>query len=305
MNEKVAVLYGGTSSEREISLMSGRNILNSLLELNINAFLIDTRDYPITQLKQQKFKKAFIALHGQNGENGITQGVLEYLKIPYTGSNVTSTALSIDKLKTKLLWKACGLPIGSYCYLTYEYFINKKNNKIKEKIKILGLPLIIKPNNQGSSIGISIIYDYTELNNALRTAFYYDEIVLIEKFIYGKEYSLAILEDNVLPSILIAHDRKFYDYEAKYQSNMTQYFCPSRLKIDEEIELKKIIKKAWNTLGCKHWGRIDVIIDPKKKCWLLEVNTCPGMSNNSLMPLAAKSAGISFKELVFRILTMV
>ncbi|XBC38903.1 MAG: D-alanine--D-alanine ligase [Buchnera aphidicola (Melaphis rhois)] len=302
MIEKIAVLFGGTSQERNISLLSGHNILNNLLKSKINAYPIDTKYFPINQLPNQGFKKAFIALHGKEGENGIIQGVLTHLNIAYTGSKILSSAISIDKMKTKLLWHSINLPIIPY------YFINIKQFKIMTAITLINnvsalkLPLIIKPNTEGSSIGISLIHSYDYLYNACTTAFRYDNDILIEKFIYGSEYSIGILEDEILPPIRICPSNIFYNYESKYKSKETKYFCPSGLSNNKEIELKKIIRKAWNVLGCTGWGRIDLIMDNSQTFWLLEMNTCPGMTKNSLIPIAAKYAKISFQKLVLKIL---
>ncbi|XBC40931.1 MAG: D-alanine--D-alanine ligase [Buchnera aphidicola (Nurudea yanoniella)] len=302
MIEKVAVLLGGTSKERNISLLSGYNILNSLLNSKINAYPIDTKYYPIIQLPTQGFKKAFLALHGNEGENGTIQGILKYLNISYTGSRILSSAISIDKMKTKLLWNSVNLPTIPYYFTNIEKFEKTSKKTFQKNILSLGLPLIIKPNTGGSSIGISLINSYNYLKKACMKAFQYDKNILIEKFVYGSEYSVGILENKILPSVLIISKNAFYDYKSKYESENTKYFCPSGLDKKKEIELKKIIKMAWNILGCTGWGRIDLIMDKYKKFWLLEMNTCPGMTKKSLIPIASKQAGISFKSLVLTIL---
>lgn len=302
MKEKIAVLFGGTSQERKISLLSGRNILKSLLKSKINAYPIDTKHYPITQLSNQEFKKAFLALHGNEGENGTIQGILQYLKIPYTGSKILSSAISIDKMKTKLLWKSINLPIVPYYFINIKKFQKISKNCLKHDVLKLNLPIIVKPNTGGSSIGVSLVNSYDYLYDACIKAFKYDNDILIEKFIYGREYSVGILNNKILPSIRIHSKNTFYDYESKYKSQETQYFCPSGLEKQKEIKLSNIIKKAWKILGCVGWGRIDLIMDHNKKFWLLEINTCPGMTKHSLMPIASKEAGISFNELVLKIL---
>ncbi|XBC41958.1 MAG: D-alanine--D-alanine ligase [Buchnera aphidicola (Kaburagia rhusicola rhusicola)] len=302
MIEKVAVLFGGTSKERNISLLSGKNILKYLFKSKINAYPIDTKYFPITQLPHQGFKKAFIALHGKEGEDGTIQGLLTHLKIAYTGSKILPSAISIDKIKTKLLWKGANLPVVPCYFINIKKFQTMIEKDFRKKILMLGLPVIVKPNTEGSSIGISLVYSYQCLYHACKIAFQYDNNILIEKFIRGSEYSVGILEDKILPSIRISSNNDFYDYESKYISKKTKYFCPSGLKRNKEIELNKIIKIAWNTLGCIGWGRIDLIMDRSEKFWLLEMNTCPGMTKNSLMPIAAKNAGISLKLLVLKIL---
>lgn len=304
MNEKIAVLLGGTSQERNISLLSGYNILNSLLQSGINAYPIDTRDFPITQLPNQNFTKVFMALHGKNGEDGKLQGVLDYLNIPYTGSKLLPSAIAINKLKTKLLWKSVKLPVIPHFYIHKKYFLKHSFYTIKQNILPLGLPLIIKPNQEGSSIGINVIHSYNNLYHACELAFQYDNTLLIEKFLYGEEYTVGILRNTILPSIRICPDNNFYSYNAKYLYKNTKYWCPSGLTINKERELKKIVKKAWNTIGGSDWGRIDLIMDQQKNFWLLELNTCPGMTNTSLIPIAAKIVGISYQELVKTILNL-
>lgn len=303
MNKKIAVLLGGNSSEREISIKSGQAILESLLKSGFQAHPIDLSTYSIMQLEKENFDKAYIALHGKGGEDGSIQGVLEYLKIPYTGSGIMASSISINKFRTKLLWKSIGLPTVP------DIYIEKKNKESSysseiQKILKLGFPILVKPNNQGSSIGITLVSRIEEINNAIHTAFKYDENILIEKFIQGKEYTVSILDNQVLPSIHISTKHYFYDYNAKYKSLSTQYFCPSGLNIAQEKILKKIVVSAWNILGCTGCGRIDVILDQENKFWLLEANTIPGMTQRSLLPMSAKEFGISFDELVLLILKM-
>lgn len=304
MTKKIAVLLGGTSSEREISIKSGYSVLNSLLRSGLNAYPIDTRDFPLMHLKKQGFNQAYIALHGKGGEDGSIQGILEYLKIPYTGSGIMASSISIDKLRTKLLWKSYSLPTVPDIYIQ-----RKKNKKIDYSLIIkktlkLGLPILVKPNNQGSSIGITLVNDIKKLNSAFDIAFSYDNNILIEKFLKGKEYTVSILGDKILPSIRISTKHNFYNYHAKYTSLLTKYICPSGLNITQEKKLKNIAISAWNILGCYGCGRIDVILDKENKFWLLEVNTIPGMTNRSLVPISAKSIGISFDKLVLKILSM-
>ncbi|CAL4326278.1 D-alanine--D-alanine ligase [Buchnera aphidicola] len=301
MNKKIAVLLGGTSSEREISIKSGRAVLKSLLKSGFQAYPIDLQSYSIIQLKKETFDKAYIALHGKGGEDGSIQGVLEYLKIPYTGSGIMASSISIDKFRTKLLWKSIDLLTVPDIYITKK---NKASLYFSERQKILelGLPILVKPNSQGSSIGITLVSSIEEIDSAIQKAFKYDDNILIEKFIEGKEYTVSILNNQVLPSIRISTKHYFYDYNAKYKSSSTQYFCPSGLNITQEKELKKIVISAWKILGCTGCGRIDVILDQENKFWLLEVNTIPGMTKRSLLPISAQEVGISFDELVLLIL---
>ncbi|CAL4320953.1 D-alanine--D-alanine ligase B [Buchnera aphidicola (Neophyllaphis podocarpi)] len=300
MSEKIAVLLGGNSLERNISLLSGKNVLKELIKLGINAYAIDTINFPIFKLKNEGFTKVFIALHGKNGEDGIIQSILESLKIPYTGSGVMSSAIAMDKIRTKLIWKGYNLPVSKYIHINN---ITKKKLDI-EKIKIkLGTKLFIKPNNEGSSIGSIIVKDSKEIKNKIKKALSKYKSIIIEPFIEGKEYTVSILENNILPIIKIYSRNLFYDYSAKYISKNTKYICPCGLDIKKEKKIKKIVKKAWNILGCTGFGRIDLIIDNNNKIWLLEANTIPGMTNDSLFPLAAKKAGIEFKELILKILT--
>lgn len=304
MNKKIAVLLGGTSSERKVSIKSGYAVLESLLKSGLNAYPIDTRDYSIMQLGQEGFDKVYISLHGNGGEDGSIQGVLQYLNIPYTGSGIMSSSISIDKFRTKLLWKSCGLATAPDIYISKKKDVVSLYSLIEKKTLKLGFPVLIKPNNQGSSIGITIVSCLEQLHNAINIAFSYDNNILIEKFIKGKEYTVSILGKTVLPSIHISTKNNFYDYNAKYVSSSTKYSCPSGLNNIQETELKKIAILAWNTLGCSGCGRIDVILDDENKFWLLEVNTIPGMTNRSLVPMSAQKMGISFDELVLLILNM-
>ncbi|QCI20362.1 D-alanine--D-alanine ligase [Buchnera aphidicola (Brachycaudus cardui)] len=301
MNKKIAVLLGGNSSERAISIKSGQAVLKSLLKSGFQAYPIDLCTYSIMQLTKEMCDKAYIALHGKGGEDGSIQGVLEYLKIPYTGSGIMASSISIDKFRTKLLWKSIGLLTAPNVYITKK---NKKSSysfEIKKILK-LGFPVVVKPNSQGSSIGITIVSSVEEIDHAMHLAFEYDKNILIEKFIQGREYTVSILNNQILPPIHILTKNYFYDYNAKYKSSSTQYFCPSGLNKIQEIELKKIVLSAWNIIGCSGCGRIDVILDKENNFWLLEVNTIPGMTERSLLPMSAKEFGISFDALVLSIL---
>nr|WP_323811316.1 D-alanine--D-alanine ligase [Zophobihabitans entericus] len=296
---KVAVLFGGTSAEREVSLKSGNAVLQGLKEGGIDAHGIDTKNYPLTQLKADGFDKVFIALHGRGGEDGITQAVLEYLGIAYTGSDVLSSALTMDKLKTKLVWQSLGLPVTNYVFLTKSQPIDKKT--IIDKV---GLPLIVKPSHEGSSVGMSKVSLESELQSALDEAFKFDDTVLLETCLTGPEYTVGIVGGEVLPSIRIKPAATFYDYEAKYLSNDTQYFCPSGLDAKQEAEMAKLALDAYNAVGCSGWGRVDIMMDSAGKSYLLEVNTAPGMTDHSLVPMAAKQRGWSFSQLVCKILSL-
>lgn len=304
MAEKVAVLLGGTSAEREVSLNSGNAVLAGLKEAGIDAHAVDIRDVPVWQLKEQGYHKAFIALHGRGGEDGTLQAALEFLNIAYTGSGVMASAISMDKLRTKLLWQGAGLPVSPYIMLSRSEWDAGLTEETTAKISALGLPLFVKPSREGSSVGISRVNEQEALPAALDNAFLHDDEVLIEQFLSGAEYTVSIVGETLLPSIRIQTANTFYDYEAKYHSDETQYFCPSGLSAEREAELAAIVLKAWRVLGCSGWGRVDVMMDGAGSFHLLEVNTSPGMTSHSLVPMAAKQAGMSFSALVARILEL-
>jgi len=304
MADKVAVLMGGTSAEREVSLKSGSAVLAGLQEMGIDAHGVDTRDVSVLTLKQQGFTKAFIALHGRGGEDGTLQGVLDFMQLPYTGSGVMASAITMDKLRTKLLWQGRGLPSGKFVWLTREQYQQGIDAQTVNAIGALGLPLFVKPSCEGSSVGISRVDDADSLPAALDEAFRHDNDVLIEAFLSGDEYTVAIVGEEILPSIKIKTASAFYDYEAKYISDDTQYFCPSGLSAEKEAELQKLVLAAWQSLGCSGWGRVDVMTDSEGRFQLLEVNTSPGMTSHSLVPMAARQAGYSFPQLVTRILAL-
>ena len=304
MAEKVAVLMGGTSAERDVSLNSGSAVLAGLREMGIDAHGVDTREVSVLNLKQQGFAKAFIALHGRGGEDGTLQAVLEFLQIPYTGSGVMASAITMDKLRSKLLWQGRGLPSGKFVWLTRQQHENGLDTASQAAIAALGLPLFVKPSCEGSSVGISRVNSIADLPAALEEAFRHDNDVLIEAFLSGAEYTVGILGDEILPSIRIKTASEFYDYEAKYISDDTEYFCPSGLNVEQEAELQTLVWAAWRALGCSGWGRVDVMADGDGNFQLLEVNTSPGMTSHSLVPMAAKQAGYSFPQLVARILEL-
>ncbi|WP_215800376.1 D-alanine--D-alanine ligase [Pantoea dispersa] len=304
MAEKVAVLMGGTSAEREVSLMSGSAVLAGLREMGIDAHGVDTRDVSVLDLRQQGFAKAFIALHGRGGEDGTLQALLEFLQLPYTGSGVMASAITMDKLRSKLLWQARGLPAGKFVWLTRQQYEQGLDAAAQASIDALGLPLFVKPSCEGSSVGISRVNQAEALPAALQEAFRHDDDVLVEAFLSGAEYTVGIVGDEILPSIRIQTASEFYDYEAKYISDDTQYFCPSGLSAEKEAELQTLVLAAWRALGCSGWGRVDVMVDGDGNFQLLEVNTSPGMTSHSLVPMAAKQAGYSFPQLVARILEL-
>ncbi|WCG82520.1 D-alanine--D-alanine ligase [Pectobacterium sp. A5351] len=304
MTEKVAVLLGGTSAEREVSLLSGQAVLAGLKEAGINAHAVDTRDVSVTTLKEEGFTKIFIALHGRGGEDGTLQGVLEFLGLPYTGSGVMASALTMDKLRTKQVWQAVGLPVSPYVALDRRQYSETAANTLLAKFTHLGLPLIVKPSREGSSVGMSKVNTLSELPAALEEAFRHDDDVLVEKWLSGPEYTVAILGDEVLPSIRIQPAGTFYDYEAKYLSDDTQYFCPSGLPDEQEQALAGLAMAAYRAVGCRGWGRVDFMLDNDGGFYLLEVNTSPGMTSHSLVPMAARQRGLTFSQLVVKILEL-
>lgn len=304
MNEKVAVLMGGTSAEREPSLNSGKAVHAALLEAGFDAHAIDTQVSSILSLKEQGFTKAFIAVLGRGGEDGTLQAILEYLNIPYTGSGVRASAIAMSKLHTKWIWKSNGLPMGQFVWLSRRMKDAGLDDETNAAIKALGMPIFVKPSNEGSSIGVSRVDSLDLLPAAIEEAFRHDDDVLVEAFLGGQEYTVGILGDQILPSIRIqtAH---FYDYNAKYNSDETKYFCPSGLSAERETEIQTLVMKAWRVLGCSGWGRVDVMTDSQGNFHLLEVNTAPGMTSHSLLPMAAKKAGFTFPQLVTRILELI
>ncbi len=302
MADKIAVLLGGTSAEREVSLQSGKAVLAGLREAELDAHGVDTQSVCVTTLKTQGFNKVFIALHGRGGEDGTLQGTLEFLGLPYTGSGVMASAISMDKQRTKLLWKGAGLPVAPWVAFTRLAFEAGITASQLAEVETLGMPVIVKPSREGSSVGMSKVESLEALPQALALAFRHDEEVLVEKWLSGPEFTVGLLGEEILPSIRIQPAGTFYDYEAKYLSDETQYFCPSGLEAQKEAELKSIVKKAWQMLGCNGWGRVDAMLDSDGQFYLLEVNTSPGMTSHSLVPMAARQAGMTFSQLVVRIL---
>ncbi|WWO99382.1 MAG: D-alanine--D-alanine ligase [Candidatus Dasytiphilus stammeri] len=303
MIDKIAVLLGGNSAEREVSLRSGLAILVGLKNAGFDAYARDLRYFSVMNLRKEGFNKVFMALHGRGGEDGIIQAVLDFMELPYTGSRVLASAIAIDKWRTKLLWKGMGLPVASWVTLKKSDYNPSLNTALRERIRDLSMPVIVKPSKEGSSIGITKVNHFNELDAALNTAFYYDDTVLVEKWLSGPEYTAVILGDSVFPPIRIKYSGIFYDYQAKYFSQDTKYLYPSGLSTFQEAQLKKLVFKAWNVLGCRGCGRIDIMLD-NDHFYLLEVNTSPGMTKRSLVPIAAQYVGINFSQLVKRILDL-
>ncbi|AMA65104.1 D-alanine--D-alanine ligase [Candidatus Arsenophonus lipoptenae] len=304
MVDKVAVLLGGNSMEREISLSSGKAVVTGLRDIGIAAYPIDIKYFPIIKLKEAGYSKVFIALHGRGGEDGIVQEILECLDLPYTGSGVLASSLSINKLLTKKLWSSIGLPIVPYISLNKKQLALMSDEMLFQSIYHLGFPLIVKPNLEGSSIGINKVTTLSELKIALMVAFRYDPEVLIEQWINGPEYTVAIIGNQILPSIRIKPVSIFYDYKAKYFSKKTQYFFSSVLEKKEEDKLSELALIAYKSIGCTGCGRVDIMKDSNGIFYLLEINTSPGMTSHSLVPMAAKQIGITFSQLVKKILEL-
>ncbi len=292
---KVAILFGGQSAEREVSLNSGKAVLAGLLRGGVDAHAVDPGANVFAQLKDGSFDRVFIVLHGRGGEDGVIQAVLETLSLPYTGSGVQASALAMDKLRTKLLWLGAGLPTPSFVVLENEQSLADVEPR-------LGFPVIVKPVHEGSSIGISRATNNEELKVSWQEATKYDNEVIAEEWVTGGEYTVAILDGVALPVIKMETESVFYDYEAKYLSNDTRYLCPCGLSQDKEEELKTIALKAFNRIGARGWGRIDFMLNEQGTVGLIEANTVPGMTDHSLVPMAAKQAGIDFDQLVWRIL---
>jgi D-alanine-D-alanine ligase len=286
---------GGKSAEREISLKSGAMVLGALKKAGVDAHGFDPRDQGLEALKAQRFECAFIALHGRFGEDGTVQGALEYLGIPYTGSGVMASAIAMDKWRTKLLWQAAGLPTPPYQLMT-------ARTDPAALASQLGLPLMVKPAREGSSIGMSKVTSVEKIGQAYELASRHDDVVVAERFIEGAEVTAAILGDDPLPLIRLETPRVFYDYEAKYFADDTRYICPSGLPATTEQAVQQKALEAFRLLGCSGWGRVDAMLDRAGHPFLLEVNTIPGMTDHSLVPMAARAKGISFEELVVRIL---
>jgi D-alanine-D-alanine ligase len=293
---KVAVLMGGRSAERDISLQSGQAVLDALRRQGVDAHGYDVDRNIAVRLLADDIERVFIVLHGRGGEDGTIQGMLETLEIPYTGSGVFASSLAMDKLKTKQIWQANNLP-------TPEYQVLQTQQDCDAAIKQCGLPLIVKPVLEGSSIGMTKVESEDELLPAMQTAIKCKGDVIAERWITGTEYTAAFLGDEVLPMIQLKTSHKFYDYEAKYVADDTQYICPCGLDADKEAELARLVCRALDIVHVDGWGRVDFMLDEDLQPWLIEVNTVPGMTSHSLVPMAAKQAGYSFDQLVLKILS--
>ena len=294
---KVAVLFGGKSAEREVSLKSGTAVLAALQRSGVDAHAFDPATRNLQALRDEGYERAFIALHGRFGEDGTVQGALELLGIPYTGSGVLASALGMDKWRTKLVWQAAQLPVPKYALLD-------AHSDWAGVAQQLGLPLFVKPANEGSSVGISKVKTAGELHGAYQTAVKHDRLVIAESFIGGGEYTVAILGEQALPVIKIEPANEFYDYEAKYLRDDTVYLCPCGLGAAQEAEMQHLAKQAFALIGGHGWGRVDFLMDEAGRPYLLEVNTSPGMTDHSLVPMAARRAGISFEQLVVKVLEL-
>jgi D-alanine-D-alanine ligase len=292
---KVAVLLGGDSAEREISLMSGNAVLAALRERGVDAHAFDPRERSVFDLQREGFARVFIALHGRLGEDGTVQGVLELMRIPYTGSGVMASALAMDKWRTKLVWKALRIPVPR----DEPVHAHSDWSKVADS---LGLPLIIKPVHEGSTIGLTKVRAVSELPAAYELAARYDQAVLAEEFVDGQELTASILGDRALPLIRIEAPEGKYDYQSKYFGDATRYYCPSGIRGELEEQIKDVAMRAFEALGCSGWGRADLILRGDGSFSFLEMNTSPGMTGHSLVPMAARQAGLSFSDLVLKIL---
>jgi len=292
---KVAVMMGGSSAEREISLLSGQAVFEALQRQKIDAHIVDPREDLMAQLATGNFDRVFIALHGRGGEDGLMQGLLETLELPYTGSGVLGSSLAMDKCRSKRIWQSHEIPTPAFVELN-------EHSDWQAVVEYLDLPLIVKPVREGSSYGASKVKESGELESAWRQAREYDARVMAESWITGNEYTVPILDDEILPMIRLETPREFYDYEAKYIADTTQYHCPCGLDAGVESELGNLAFAAFKALDAKGWGRVDFMLDTEGKPWLIEVNTIPGMTSHSLVPMSAKQAGMSFDELTLKIL---
>lgn len=292
---KVAVLYGGRSAEREVSLKSGAAVLAGLKARGVDAHGIDPGPDIARVLMEGGFDRVFIVLHGRGGEDGVIQGALEVLGLPYTGSDVLGSALGMDKLRCKRLWHGQGLPTAPYAALTCEADIAAVADTV-------GYPVMVKPAREGSSIGMARADDEEALRAAWREASVHDGLVLAEAWITGAEYTASILGNDALPLIGLKTPNGFYDYDAKYLADTTTYTCPCGLPEEQELALRALALRAFEAVGASGWGRVDIMISEDGRPWLLEVNTVPGMTDHSLVPMSAKVAGLSFQDLVWKIL---
>ncbi|QSI76100.1 MULTISPECIES: D-alanine--D-alanine ligase [Niveibacterium] len=292
---KVAVLMGGSSAERDVSLMSGGAVLEALLARGVDAHRFDPSERDVMALRDEGFDRAFVILHGRGGEDGTLQGVLETLRIPYTGSGVMASAISMDKWRTKLVWLAAGLPTPRFRLLDAE-------TDWDDVARDLGLPIFVKPVHEGSSMGATKVTEVAQLKEAWALAARFDSLVIAEEFIEGQELTAPFLGDKPLPLVRIAAPDGKYDYQNKYFTDVVQYHCPCGLPAEREAELQAIVMRASAVLGCRGWGRADLMLTADGRAYLLEMNTAPGMTSHSLVPMAARAAGIAFEDLCVEIL---
>ena len=292
---RVNVLMGGSSAERKVSLASGCAVLESLRRQGVDAEAIDPADRWMTVLCRHRPDRVFIMLHGRGGEDGTIQGALDLLGVPYTGSGISGSVLAMDKMRCKWIWQGYGLPTPRFVEL-------KQDSEYGRIAAEIGLPLVVKPANEGSSLGMTIVNTVDEMAAAWSDARSYDENVIAEQWINGREYTVAILGEQALPLVRIETPRRFYDYIAKYDADDTRYYCPSGLDHTREQSLQAMARSAFYAIGAQGWGRVDIICDVEDRPWLIEVNTVPGMTDHSLVPKAAQAANISFDTLVWRIL---
>jgi D-alanine-D-alanine ligase len=301
---KVAVLFGGSSAEREISIMSGTGVLEALRSRGVDAHAFDPAERDLSDLKREGFARCFVVLHGRHGEDGTVQGALELLGIPYTGSGVMASSVAMDKVMTKRIWHADGLPTPRYVRLAFDQQSREQINAVPD---VLGLPLIVKPPREGSSIGVTKVMGYSQMQDAVALAIRYDADVLCEEFIEGEEVTCAVLGNGLdavaMPVVRIAAPEGAYDYQNKYFTDDVKYHCPSGLSAEEEQEIRRITLAAYHQLGCRGWGRADLMIRASdRKPFLLEMNTSPGMTSHSLVPMSARAAGIGYEDLCLRVL---
>ena len=294
---KVAVMFGGTSAEREVSLRSGAAVLAALQKQGVDAHAFDPKDQPLSALTSAGFDRVFIVLHGRGGEDGTMQGALQLTGLPYTGSRVLGSALAMDKIRCKWLFQAQGLPTAKFLVAEAGKQLN-----YQDILQQLAGKVMVKPANEGSSIGMSAASTAEELEQALAVAFKYDSDVLVEQWIQGREFTVTVLNGKALPIVEMRTPRSFYDYEAKYQSNSTEYLCPAPLTADQTAFLQQAAVAAFTAVGAAGWGRVDAMLNEQGNFYLLEVNTVPGMTEKSLVPMAAKAAGLTFEQLVLQIL---
>lgn len=292
---KVAVVMGGAAAEREISLKSGKAVLAALLSKGVQAQAVDVHDRPLAPLIAGNFDRVFNIIHGRGGEDGVLQGALEALGLPYTGSGVLASALTMDKLATKSFWRGVDIPTPPWRLL-------ENSEDLQHCAEQLGFPLMVKPALEGSSLGMAKANNREELAQAYSNAERFGCAVFAEVWITGKEYTMGILEDRALPLIRLETPNQFYDFDAKYCAETTQYLCPCGLSPERELELQQLALRASRLLGVEGWGRVDLLVDEADRPWLIEVNTVPGMTDHSLVPMAARAAGMSFEDLVWRIL---